>query len=246
MARFTPRHMVALGAAVLMVLALVVASPSAGEDANPLAGIGVDPAELSPVVSNPHMAFGTLKRAVYLGKERDPETGKAFRIRMEWIVRDSVETKAGIKVMVVESVHHADDELVERSRDYFAQDRSGAVRYLGQDVDDYDGGKIIGHDGQWLVGEHGSKAGLLMPAAPKVGDVFEQERVPGVAQNRSKVLAVGRTIKVPAGTFKNCIEVEMYDSIEKSSERKWFCSGVGLVKESSAERTIELTERVTR
>jgi len=244
MSRFILRYAPALGAGLLTVVASVGVSPRGHAQTPP--DIGVDRATLSPAVSNPYVPFATLKRAVYVGKERDPETGKAFKVRMELNVRDTSETVAGIKVTVVEAIHHADDEVVEKSRDFYAQDASGAVRYLGEHVDDYEGGKIVGHDGQWVVGEKGSKAGMFMPATVKVGDVFEQERVPGVSQNRAKVVSTTRTVKVPAGTFSNCIEIEEYDVIEKASARKWYCPGAGLVKEASVERTIELTERVAR
>src|SRR5439155_13781734 len=57
-----------------------------------------------------------------------------------------------------------------------------------------DHGRISGHEGQWLVGEHGNRAGVFMPAAPRVGDVFEQERAPGVAEDRSRsALPVSRS-----------------------------------------------------
>jgi len=246
MSRFVLRYTPAHGAVVLMVLASLVNSTLADAATPPAPDIGVDRAALSPAVSNPYVAFATLKRAVYIGKERDPDTGKAFKVRMELSVRDTAEMLAGIKVTVVDAIHLADDEVVEKSRDFYAQDTSGAVRYLGEHVDDYDGGKIIGHDGQWTGGEKGSKAGIFMPATVKVGDVFEQERVPGISQNRAKVLSTTRVVKVPAGTFKDCIEIEEYDVIEKATARKWYCPGAGLVKEASVERTIELTERVAR
>lgn len=246
MSRLVPRHTAALCAVALMALASLVNSPPAGADTAPAPDIGVDRAELTPAVSNPLVAFSTLKRAVYVGKERDPETGKAFKVRMEVAPREVPETLAGVSATVVDVTHWSDDEVVEKSRDYYAQHTSGVVHYLGEHVDDYDGGKIVGHDGQWTVGEKGSKAGIFMPPTVKVGDVFEQERVPGISQNRAKVLSTTRTVKVPAGTFKDCIEIEEYDVIEKATARKWYCPGAGLVKEASVERTIELTERVAR
>lgn len=246
MLRLVPRYAPALCVVVLMALASLASSTLADGDARPAPDIGVDRAELAPAVSNPYLAFSTLKRAVYLGKERDPDTGKAFKVRMEVSPREAPETLAGISATVVDVTHWADDEVVEKSRDYYAQHTSGVVHYIAELVDDYEGGKIIGHDGQWTVGEKGSKVGIFMPTTVKVGAVFEQERVPGISQNRAKVLSTTRTVKVPAGTFKDCIEIEEYDVIEKATARKWYCPGVGFVKEASPERTIELTERVAR
>ena len=79
-----------------------------------------------------------------------------------------------------------DGELVERTADYFAQDGKGRVWYFGERVDDIENGKVVGHEGQWLAGKNGAKPGLFMPAKPRVGQVFEQERAPGVAEDRSR------------------------------------------------------------
>lgn len=245
MSRPAPQYVSMLCAAALLTLGSLVSPTLAGAD-TPAPDIGVDRAELSAAISNPFVAFSTLKKAVYVGKERDPETGKAFKVRMEVSPREVPDTLAGISATVVDVTHWSDGEVVEKSRDYYAQHASGVVHYIAEHVDDYDGGKIVGHDGQWTVGEKGSKAGIFMPTTVKVGDVFEQERVPGISQNRAKVLSTTRTVKVPAGTFTGCIEIEEYDVIEKATARKWYCPGAGLVKEASVERTIEMTERVAR
>lgn len=241
-----PRTVYAMGAGLLLLLSTIAPTPSRAGEAAGLPDIGVDRARLDPRVTNPYAAFNTLKRAVYAGKERDSETGRSSRIRMEVTVRDTVEMLAGVGATVVDVVQYADDELVERARDYYAQGEPGDVLCIGGRVDDYEGGTIVGHEGEWVAGEGASRAGLFMPAAPKVGDVFEQERAPGIVQSRSKVIATARTVKVPAGTFKDCIETEHYDPIEKVTQRKWYCQGVGLVKESSTDRTIELTLRESR
>jgi hypothetical protein len=220
--------------------------PSVPVDSGLGSGIGINAAELSSVVSNPLLMFNTLKRAVYVGKERDGDTGQSFKVRIELTARDTTETIAGVQVTVIDATDYADDEVVERARNFYAQHRSGAVYCIAEHVDDYEGGKLVGHEGQWVAGENGTQAGLMMPATPKPGDVFEPERAPGTAMDRSKVVGTSRTVKVPAGTFKGCIEVEAYDPIEKATVRRWYCPGTGLVKEAGLERVIELASRESR
>lgn len=211
------------------------------------ANLGVEPGELSSVVDNPYVPFASIKRAVYEGKEHDSESGGMVKIRIEAIVRDTSETVAGVKVAVVEVSDFEDGELVEKTKDYYAQHSSGVVYYIGELVDDYEGGKIVGHGGQWVAGENGVPAGVFMPAAPKVGDVFEQERAPGVAEDRSTVLAAGTRITVPAGTYQDCIETEDFDPIKKIKQKKVYCRGVGLVREVYDDGgLIELIEIETR
>jgi hypothetical protein len=235
-----------IGIILSLGTALSLAAGAAGA-ASGARGIGVDPATLSPVVDNPYVAFAALRHAVYAGKELDPETKEDLEVRVEVTVRDTPETVVGVKATVVEVSDFEDGELVEKTRDYYAQDRAGVVYYLGERVDDYEDGKVTGHGGQWVAGENGSLAGVFMPAAPGVGDVFEQERAPGIAADRSKVVAVGRTVTVPAGTFTDCVEVEDYDPIGKSTQRKFYCRGVGLVREDfGGGRTLDLIERRTR
>jgi hypothetical protein len=80
-----------------------------------------------------------------------------------------------------------------------------------------------------------------MPARPRVGQVFEQERAPGIAEDRSTVVATGLTVKVPAGRFRNCIRTRDYAPIGNSTEHKVYCPGVGLVREEGAGAPLELT-----
>jgi hypothetical protein len=222
--------------ATLIVASMLVAcgrdSASPGGELRARADLGVDVAQLSPVVDNPYVAFASVRRAVYEGEEDDAETDERIGIRVESTVRDTPVTVAGVEVTVVEVTELEDGELVEKTEDYYAQDpRSGIVYYMGERVDDYEDGRISGHGGQWLAGENGNQAGVFMPAAPQVGDVFEQERAPGIAEDRSTVIATGVTVTVPAGTFNSCIETEDFDPIGMRTERKIYCRGMGLVRE---------------
>ena len=247
MARFVLRFTVALSVAAPVLLSCSSDSGSPGHGPRARADLGVDVAELSPVVDNPYVAFASVRRAVYEGEEPDAETHGATKVRVESTVRDTLETVAGAKVTVVEVSDFDDGELVEKTTDYYAQHRSGVVYYMGERVDDYEGGKIIGHGGQWLAGEHGNWAGVFMPAAPKVGDVFEQERAPGVAEDRSRVVATGRTVTVPAGTFRDCIVTEDFDPVGRTTQGKVYCRGVGLVREVFGKgRSLDLITLETR
>lgn len=86
--------------------------------------------------------------------------------------------------------------------DHYAQDEDGTVYYLGERVDEIE-----------------------------VGAVFEQERAPGLAEDRSEVVAVDVSVTVPAGTFDDCIQTEDLDPLSDAVEQKIYCRGVGLVQE---------------
>jgi hypothetical protein len=224
-----------LAAASLLAVSLAACGDDGGGKSVRAGGdLGVEPAGLSPTISHPYVAFASVERAVYEGTEVDDETGESVALRVESTVRDATTTVAGVDVAIVDVAEYEDGELVERTEDYYAQDRDGTVYYMGERVDDYEDGKVAGHHGQWLAGQKRYRAGVFMPAEPKVGDEFEQERAPGVAEDRSTVVATGATVTVPAGTFGDCIETEDVDPLGGAVEHKFYCRDVGLVQEAFA------------
>lgn len=210
--------------------------PSSGSD------LGVATSMLSPIVDNPYVAFAEVRRAVYEGEEVDDE-GETVELRVEATVRDATLTIAGVEVTVVDVLDYEDGELVEETEDYYAQGDDGDVYYLGESVAEFEDGELVGHGGAWVAGEDGARAGVFMPAEPQVGDEVEQERAPGVAEDRSAVVETGMSVTVPAGTFDDCIETEDFDPIDEITEAKFYCPDVGLVKEEFAEGgSLELIE----
>jgi hypothetical protein len=153
---------------------------------------------------------------------------------------------AGVNVTVVDVADFHNGELVKTTEDYFAQGPEGSVYYLGERVDEFDGGKIVGHEGAWLTGEHVADPGVFLPAAVRVGDTFYQERVPGVAEERFTVIAVGQTLTTPAGTFEGCVRTEEMNLTDVPgllggpTEQKVSCPGVGLVREDFPGGYLEL------
>ena len=82
----------------------------------------------------------------------------------------------GTETRVVEERETEKGELVEVSRNYFAVCRpSNDIYYFGEEVDDYEDGKIASHYGAWLAGIDGAKAGMIMPAKVEVGFKHYQE-----------------------------------------------------------------------
>jgi hypothetical protein len=188
----------------------------------------------SAIVDNPLFPLSSVRTTVFEWTERDSETGETIELRVDSRVLDETKRVAGVEVAVVDVNEFENGELVEHTLDYYAQDVEGNVWYFGEHVDDYEDGKIVGHSGQWLAGEGDAKAGLFMPANPKVGDKFEQERAPGVAEDRSKVVAAGVRVKTPAGSFSDCVKTEDFAPLDNVTEFKFYCRGVGVVRELPA------------
>ena len=182
-------------------------------------------------VDHPFWPLTTVREWVYEGSEGGTE------MRVEMRVLDRTETVAGIEAAVVEVHEYESGKLVEHTFDYYAQTPDGDVLYMGEDVDDIQGGKVVAHKGEWRAGQDDAKPGLFIPADPKVGEVFEQERAPGVAEDRSTVVVLGVKVKVPADAFSDCMKTEDFAPLDNATEFKFYCRGVGLVREEAGEDT---------
>jgi hypothetical protein len=201
------------------------------------------PAEFSATVDNPLFPLASTRAMVFEGSERDPSTGEKIETRSEARVVERPARVAAYPVTVVDVREYEDGELVEETVDWYSQRRDGSVWYVGERIDDYEGGRIVGHEGQWVAGKGNAAPGLFMPADPKVGDSFEQERAPGVAEDRSKVVAVDLERRTPAGRFDGCIKTEDYAPLDKRTEFKYYCRGEGLVREEGKGTELDLVER---
>jgi len=250
------------GAAVLVALALTVTACSGADEETATPGSAgtspaaettpaentsapaqddeLDPARFSAAVDHPLVPLSSVRRTVFQGRDTDPESGETVRTRVEHRVLDRTEAIAGVASLVVAVREFEDGELVEATEDYYAQRDDGSVWYMGERVNDYEDGKLVGHEGQWLAGEGDAKAGLFMPADPQVGVTFEQERAPGIAEDRSTVVEVGVDVTVPAGSFSDCIKTEDFAPLDKSTEFKYYCPTVGLVREEGQDAVSNL------
>jgi hypothetical protein len=193
----------------------------------------IDPADFQVTVDNPMFPLVPGAEHVLEGSETDAETGETVELRVEETVLDEDYEVAGVGVTVVLVREYENGDLVEETRDYYAQHVDGTVYYFGEDVDDYEDGEIVGHSGAWLAGEGGALPGIFMPADPQVGVQFEQERAPGVAEDESEVIAVDQAVETPAGAFEGCIKTEDYAPLDDVTEFKFYCPDVGLVVEQN-------------
>lgn len=228
--------------AALLLLCSSLGPASAARTSRPAAGIGVDVAGLSPEVTHPYAPWSQIRRAVFEGYELDEDTGDTVRVRVVLSVREAPEGILGAQATVVQSEDEENGAVAERSLEYYAQDGAGAVFELAEKVEDIRDGKVVGHEGQWIAGQRGARAGLYMPAEPTVGTLFEQEIAPGVSQSRSKVTRVGFSSSVPAGDCEDCMETEVTDGISKEKGTRTYCRGKGLVSDWSPSHSLTLVE----
>ncbi len=147
-------------------------------------------------------------------------------------VLEQTQKIGNIETRVVEEREEKDGKLVEVSRNFFAICKEhGDVFYFGEEVDDYQDGKIVAHSGAWRADEKNSKGGIIMPGTILLGARHYQEIAPN-AMDRAEIISDDVTMKTPAGIFKHCIRVEETSGLDPDEKcYKTYAPGIGLIQD---------------
>ena len=194
-------------------------------------------------INHPYLPLSSLKEDILVGGKGGAE--RVIRTLKPNIHKSFVICGKKVEALTVLDKETVDGKVAEITRDYFAQDDAGNVYYLGEDVDSYKDGKIVGHDGAWLLGKETQKPGLLLPANVKMTKSFNSEDVPNVTTEKDKIVSTTATATVPAGTFTNCVKIEEHAS-DGATEFKYFSKNVGCVKEEESDGSVVLQSHSTR
>jgi hypothetical protein len=139
----------------------------------------------------------------------------------------------GTETRVIEERESIDGELVEISRNFFAIcEETNSVFYFGEEVDDYENGNLISHEGAWLAGEDANRAGVIMPGTILLGARYYQEIAPNVAVDRAEIIDMGEVIQTPSGDFSDTLITRETNPLEPDvAELKYYAAGIGLIQE---------------
>lgn len=186
-------------------------------------------------------------RRLYYNNSRCVSEGECEELEELWITTKfqtrritlgSGAKRREVVTRVLEERETENGELKEISRNFLALCESARdLYYFGEEVDIYEDGEIVSHDGAWIAGRHGALPGIIMPdSAFLIGTRYFQEQAPGVALDRAEHVGTNLEIDVPAGTFKRCIETRETSPLEPGAEStKFYCPGVGLVIDNELE-----------
>lgn len=181
----------------------------------------------APFSNHPFFPFAPGRRLVLQGTEN----GKQIVLNITALneIRTVSVIIAGesrnVPTRIIEERKTADGQLAEVSREFFAQCiETGDVHFFGSEVDRYEDGIIVGHEGSWLAGVGSAEPGIIMPANFTVAAQYFRQTVPGMAIELASNSASGLTVTVPAGTFTNCVRVN-------GSREMTYAPGVGLISD---------------
>ena len=229
------REVAAIAALLLTLSACGEDEPTPPADGSPASSgelpQGSDPVELDPrefTAGSDHPYFPLEPRRQWTYREVD-ESGATATV----VVTVSTETKQianGVEARVVRDTVTEDGELVEDTRDWYAQDADGNVWYLGEDTAEFEDGKLDTREGSFEAGVDGGLAGVIMPADPAAGMRYRQEYYEGEAEDNGEVFATGQQAEVPAGHYDDALLTADTSAIEPDVlELKFYAPDVGMV-----------------
>ncbi len=131
-------------------------------------------------------------------------------IRLQITVLDETVEVDGVATRVVLEEEWEDEEYAGAERHYVTQAPDGTVCYYGT-------------EDQWMAGEDGAEAGILMPGAPAVGQVFEMIHT-ATHTEVVEIASMGTPVETPAGTFDDTVII-----VEPGPSIKSYAAGIGLV-----------------
>jgi hypothetical protein len=161
------------------------------------------------------------------------------------VTADTRDIASGATARVIRDTAWFDGEMIEDTRDWFAQDADGNVWYLGEDTAEYEGGEVVSTEGSWEWGTDDALPGVVMLADPSIGDTYRQEYLVGEAEDYAEVVSLDESVTVPAGSFEHCIKTHESSIVETTlDEFTYSCRGIGLVlvEEPGADIREELIE----
>lgn len=189
----------------------------------------IDPANFVTTIDNRYFPLQPGTAFHYKGLAED---GKTPQTDNE-VVTDQTKMILGVRCTAVRDTVSSHGHPIERTFDFYAEDSSGNVWYMGEDARDLHNGRFVKAKDSWQSGVNGAQPGIIMPGSPQQGDAYRQEYYPGHAMDQSRVIGSGRHVTVPAGSYKNALFTEeTAPSVDPGvAERKWNVAGIGVVRE---------------
>ena len=204
------------------------AEPAAVENALPQGSepVELDPKDFSIEIDNPYWPMSPGNKWVY----RETDTKGALENVVVEVTDETKMIANGIEARVIRDTVSENGKPVEITDDWYAQDSSGNIWYLGEYVTNYENGKVVDHKGSFEAGVDGAQPGIAMPGNPKPGMSYRQEYYKGEAEDRAGVITVGEEqVQVPFGYFKDDVLMtrDLVPTEPKVQELKFYAPGVG-------------------
>jgi hypothetical protein len=186
----------------------------------------IDPAHFVRTIDNRYFPLKPGTRFHYVGHK-----GKTRQID-NMVVTHRTKRVLGVRSTVVRDTVSQHGKAIERTFDWYAQDRHGNVWYMGEDSLELKNGHFVRASDSWKSGVNGAQPGIIMLGHPRRGDVYRQEYYPpGDALDQARVLRRKVSVTVPDGTFKRPLSTIEWSPTEPQFEKKYYIAGLGEIAE---------------
>jgi len=186
------------------------------------------PADFVHAITNRYLPFPVGRTLIYRGI-KDAVT-QIDRVH----VTSKTRVLEGITATAVTDVATHNGKLLEKTTDYYAQDKQGNVWYLGENTAAYSHGHVD-HSGSWLAGVHDGEPGIVMLANPQVPDAYRQEFLAGQAEDTAWIVSRGGSFKLPFKVVHHVLTSYEFTVLEpKVLDKKVYAPGLGIVMEQAA------------
>jgi hypothetical protein len=186
----------------------------------------IDPANFVRTVDNRYFPLAPGTRFHYVGHE-----GTTRQID-NMVVTHRAKRVLGVRATVVRDTVSQHGKAIERTFDWYAQDKDGNVWYMGENSLERKHGQFVRASDSWKSGVNGAEPGIIMLGHPQRGDVYRQEYYPpGNALDQARVLGRSASQTVPYGTFKRALATVEWSPTEPQYEKKYYVAGVGEIAE---------------
>ncbi|MGZ6642781.1 MAG: hypothetical protein ACXVFT_13215 [Solirubrobacteraceae bacterium] len=225
-----PKKLLTRPAALLLGAALALGvTGAAGAASRRAPSATPPPSQFTTRVDNPWVPLRPGTTLVYEGVKDGKPSRDVYRVLHQ------TRTIAGVRCVVVDDRLYEAGKLEERTRDYYVQDKGGTVWYFGEDTAELDRhGKVTSTEGTWHAGVDGARAGIFMPAHPRIGEQHRQEYYRGHAEDKFRVFSLHASVKVPYGSFRGALSTREFTRLEPGAlDGKVYVRGIGEVLEST-------------
>jgi hypothetical protein len=83
---------------------------------------------------------------------------------------------------------------------------------------------------------HGARAGIFMPAHPRVGQFFKQEDARNVAEDCTRIVDLNASVQTPYVSSNQALKTEEFSLLEPGVlDNKFYIRDIGLVKEQTVQ-----------
>jgi hypothetical protein len=199
-----------------------------------------DASSFVKAINNPYYPLPVGRKMVYRGVRDGQKQTDTVTVTSRTKVID------GVSAMVVTDRADHNGTILEDTVDYFAQDRTGNVWYLGEDTKSISADGTVDTSGSWTAGVNGAVPGIIMLANPQIPCGYRQEFLKGEAEDTAWITGRDGTVKVPYGTIQHAIRSLEVTVLEPDViDEKIYGPGLGIVRERSVSGPNETSDLVS-